>query len=427
MHTREKLVAGLVVGMVLVLTGVAQAVSIGVNFGSNRTGASLAAGDSAGVVAQTNWNNAPNASGSFTDATDSSGGATLVDVSWATSESWSHSGGAATSDGVLMKGWASANNNSTAGTVSISNIPYAKYALYLYVSHDRNNDDTRFTETGGALTNFVTREDASNSTIDDNPFVFNEITTSGGVGNYTKVSGLTQSSLWLNLYPNAASSDRGPLSGLQIVTAPPEGGVVSIAGITGHQQGDSATGNGSILTTINGAGITKPDPLDPGTWTHNSAWQTDWQGSFPGGAAQDADQGWAVVDLGRPKATEFLYLWNVNESNALDRGTQDFDLYYAVSPIVTPPAVGGAFQPYDFSSGGWTKLGDILSLAQGTGSDAMAVNGMFDISGAWGARYIGIDILSNYGSTWRAGLSEIAVTSLADVPEPATLSLLALG
>ena len=207
--------------------------------------------------------------------------------------------------------------------------------------------------------------------------------------------------------------------------------ILPIVGITGHQQGDSLNGDGSMLTAINGAGITKPDPADPATWTHANPWQTDWQGSYPGGSSSDADQGWAVVDLGAPQAAlGDLYLWNVNEVNALDRGTNQFNIYYATSPTVTPPPVGG-FQPYDFSSGGWTQLGGTLTLDQGTGSGALPVSGIFDISGASGAQYIGIDMLSNYGSTFRVGLAEIVVTAPGaqpgEIPEPITMLAVGLG
>jgi len=427
-RTRVFTLTAAVLAVVLIATA-AQAASIGLNFGSNRSGASLAAGDLAGVVAQMNWNNAPNADGSITNAMDDSGAGTTLGAVWSTDESWSHSSGATTADGILMEGWVSANNNSTASNISLSDIPYAGYDLYLYVSHDRANDDTRFNAPGTSITDFVTLEDADDATVAANPFVFNEITTSGGTGNYFKASGLTGSSLSLDFFPNNATSDRGPLSALQIVeAAPPVREIVPIVGITGHQQGDSLNGNGSMLTAINLAGITVVDPVDPSTWTHANSWQTDWQGSFPGGSPQDAVGGWAVLDLGSPQAAlENLYLWNVNEGSWPSRGTNEFNLYYATSPDVTPPAVGGSFQAYDFSSGGWTQLGDTLTLAEGTGSAGLPVSGIFDISGASGAQYIGIDILSGHGSDWRVGLSEIVVTSATAVPEPSTFLLLASG
>jgi len=209
-------------------------------------------------------------------------------------------------------------------------------------------------------------------------------------------------------------------------STPPVG--LPIAGITGHEDGDSFMGNGSMPTAVNGAGVTKPDPTDPSTWTHTNTWQTDWQGAFPGGSSSGANQGWAVIDLGSPQATlDEMLLWNVNEGNALDRGTQTFDIYYAVSPTVTPPVRTGSFQAYDFSSGGWTQLGGTQTLAQGTASGALPVSGTFDISGASGARYIGIDMLSNYGSTFRVGLAEIVVTATVPVVIPEPMTMLAVG
>jgi len=207
--------------------------------------------------------------------------------------------------------------------------------------------------------------------------------------------------------------------------------LLPIFGIAGHENGDSATGDGSIYTAISGVGLTKPDLEDPSTWTHTNSWQSDWQGNFTGGSPQNANQGWAVIDLGsEQEALENLYLWNVNEANALDRGVEDFNIYYATDPTVTPPDATDTPQTYDFASGGWTQLGDTETLLQGTADGALPVSGIFDISGASGAQFLGIDILSNYGSTFRVGLAEIAVTApttLPAVPEPSTFMLGALG
>ncbi len=210
------------VSVMVALTAAVQAGSVGVNFGSNRSGALLAATDTAGVVAQQNWNNAPNASGSIGDAKDGLGGLTGMGVTWTTNESWDLGGSPVTGDGKLMKGWVATHSDSSASTIALSSIPYAQYDLYLYVSHDRASEDTRFNETSvPAITNFVTVEDVTSTTVGANPFVFNEITTSGATGNYTKFTGLTQTSLSLEFYSQDDGNHRGPLSGLQIVDATP--------------------------------------------------------------------------------------------------------------------------------------------------------------------------------------------------------------
>jgi hypothetical protein len=224
------------------MIGRADAQKIGVNFGADDAGssnaASLAPGDVAGVVPQANWNNASLASGSITDAIDDSGTATTLDVAWASEESWSGVGGTPlTGDGVLVNSWISENGGDAApSTITVSEIPYDLYDLYIYVGHDRADEDTSFSETGGAFTDFVTLEDVTGVTVAADPFVFNEITTSGSSGNYFLASGLSQDSLGIEF--SVANGQRAPVNGFQIVLVPEPSSLVllSMAGLMfGHR------------------------------------------------------------------------------------------------------------------------------------------------------------------------------------------------
>lgn len=182
-----------------------------------------------------------------------------------------------------------------------------------------------------------------------------------------------------------------------------------------HRGDNNDPGDGSLSRSVNGAGLTVGDPGNPNTWTHNARWQDNWQGagSFANGATPGA---WYVMDLGAEFANlDDLYIWNVRE--VLDRGTRDVALYYATNPTVVP-ATSNA---YDFSSGGWTNMGN-YTIAQATGNNT-PVDTIIDLNGIPSARYIGFDIESNWGSTFRVGFAELQVTT----PEPATLSLLGLG
>ena len=188
---------------------------------------------------------------------------------------------------------------------------------------------------------------------------------------------------------------------------PGEGKVVPIAEVFAFHQGDSFDANGSILKIADGSGMAKVDSEDPSTWTISStAWADDWQGFS---ADNSADNTWAIIDLGAPTiGLDQMYLWNVQEGNALDRGTSTFDIYYATLPTETIPVQSGAVTPYSFGGGGWTQLSTGNNLAQGIQfGDPGEV---FDISGASGARYIGLHLTANHGGI-RTGLAEVAITS----------------
>lgn len=196
----------------------------------------------------------------------------------------------------------------------------------------------------------------------------------------------------------------------------------AISGVTatGHHQGDTNNGDGSIRTAVDGTGLTVGNPLDQNTWTHSNRWQDDWQGTW-NTAASD---GWMVLDLGASyNDLETLWIWNVTEGSHTDRGTQSFQLYFAETPTILPPSVG-AFQTYDFNSGGWTSLGGLETLPQG----GTNLSGTFDLSSISSARYIGLDLQSSFGATNpnRVGLSEVQITTQV-VPEPSVLALMALG
>ena len=188
---------------------------------------------------------------------------------------------------------------------------------------------------------------------------------------------------------------------------PGDGELVPIVEVFAFHQGDSLEENGSVLRTADGSGMAKGNPDDPATWTiNNTAWADDWQGFS---ADNSGNNTWVVVDLGSATAgLDVMHLWNVQETNALDRGTSAFDIYYATSPTQTPPAASDVVTSYDFGSGGWTQLSAGNALAQGSQIDDPGES--FDISGASGARYIGLHLTANHGGI-RTGLAEIAITS----------------
>jgi hypothetical protein len=105
-----------------------------------------------------------------------------------------------------------------------------------------------------------------------------------------------------------------------------------------------------------------------------------------------------------------MYLWNVQEGNALDRGVKDFEVFHATSPTLLPPVTGGTVTPYSFTSGGWTAIGDAeLKMGTQIGDAGQA----YDLSDAAGARYIGLKLTSNHGGV-RTGFAEVAFSDVVD-------------
>jgi hypothetical protein len=183
-------------------------------------------------------------------------------------------------------------------------------------------------------------------------------------------------------------------------------GVVGI----GSAVGDGADPNpGSHSNVVNGNGVTVNNPLDSSTWRHSNAWQDGWQ-------HKGAQAGSFILDLGSVRTNlDDLYIWNVTESGATNRGAKDIEVYYATSPTVTP--VKNVVN--DFASGGWTLVA-ATTLPQASGNNADAFSGLVDLSTVPSARYVGIRMINNYGGG-DVGLAEAEVT--VAVPEPATLGL----
>lgn len=195
---------------------------IGINFGSGRANAALLPGDSAGVIPQTNWNNAPGPSGGPITLTDATGALTSATISWATDEEWSIGGPAADPNGTLLNGWVSANNTADPpATITLSGIPFANYEIHVYLNHDRGTEDVLIREASDNFAPFLAHE---NDTDINFPVVFTEQTaTADGdisqTGNYLTLSGLQQADLQLILEPGggAGTTDRGAITGIQII------------------------------------------------------------------------------------------------------------------------------------------------------------------------------------------------------------------
>jgi len=196
----------------------------------------------------------------------------------------------------------------------------------------------------------------------------------------------------------------------------------AIGGVKGwaFQRGDNVDPlDGSISRALDGSGVTVGNPLNSSTWTHDITWQNNWQGNGPYSTSHPSTPGaWFVADLQRVYGLDKLYFWNVREGSALDRGTNNMHIYYAISPT-SMPATNSA---YNFASGGWTLLGN-YTIPKAPGG-ATGPDQIIDLTAITVARYIGFALNSNYDSAFRIGFAEVQFTP---TPEPSTLVLGVFG
>lgn len=197
-----------------------------------------------------------------------------------------------------------------------------------------------------------------------------------------------------------------------------QAGIVTVVSTTGHNNKDNFGGNMADMTS--GSGMNQPDPNDPSTWTATSnSFGDEWQSAALVAGGTNGKIGWTAFDFGSTvSGLESLYLWNIRENTAQGRRINQYNVYLATAPTVALPAAptDNSAVDYDFSSGGWTQLGGTMSLAQ-RGATPDPANAVLDLGGA-SARYLAIEILSNFGDANRTGLAEIGVTW---VPAPAAL------
>ncbi|MEJ6645063.1 MAG: hypothetical protein QNL33_17585 [Akkermansiaceae bacterium] len=199
-----------------------QGASIGLNLGEGRPNTALAANDVAGVVPQSNWNNLSGTSNAGPVVLNSdSGTPSGASVAWAVEEAWSVGDTTGSPDGSLLNGFFSENAGDDS-SITISNVPYAIYDLYVYLSHDRNLEDVILREGGGQFPDFTAIENNTDVTVA--PVTYSPQTVSGsGSGNYVRFTNLTNSTVDLQLLTvdlGPGSIDRNAIAGIQLVQVP---------------------------------------------------------------------------------------------------------------------------------------------------------------------------------------------------------------
>jgi hypothetical protein len=194
--------------------------AIGIDFVG--TGTAMAATESAGVIAKTNWNSATGASRSTALALkDETGAATGVTVTWTSDNTWATPVTDQAGSRRMMKGYLD-QGSGNATTVTVAGLPAAGYDIYLYVDGDNGVTarTSAYTISGTGITaTTINLTDPANTNFNA---TFTPANNSNG--NYVKFAGINVTSgFTLTATPGASTNGkRAPVNGIQIVpTTPP--------------------------------------------------------------------------------------------------------------------------------------------------------------------------------------------------------------
>ena len=125
---------------------------------------------------------------------------------------------------------------------------------------------------------------------------------------------------------------------------------------------------------------------------------------------------WIKVDLGGTYDVGNMYVWN-GLPGLPSWGAQTVDIYYST----TDPGNNVNDSEAAFNTAGWTSWGTVAGLAQYVSGSYLPTDTIaLDVN----ARYIALNVTAAYSGINNASIAELQFEA---VPEPATMSLLAIG
>ena len=219
----------------LVISSGAPATAISLNIVGYTTTA-MAASETAGVVAESNWNQATGATSSTALALlDQNGSNTGANATWKSDNTWNTSAPDVAGNSRMMRGYLD-NGAGNPTVVTVSNLPVSSTGYDIYVYADGANGAA--TRTGnyqlsgvGITTSTITATDAANT---DFSGTFTQANNS--TGNFVKFT-INATGFTLTATPGMAvdGSPRAPVNGIQIIPSTPATPDFSIAAGTATQ------------------------------------------------------------------------------------------------------------------------------------------------------------------------------------------------
>lgn len=182
-----------------------------------------------------------------------------------------------------------------------------------------------------------------------------------------------------------------------------------ITGVTATSNSEEIGFGRLAIKAVDGTGMTSAT-------THSNSASTMWM-SEVGQATSTSSDVYLLIDLGAVYAVDSFTVWNYNEDASAGR-----DNTRGVNAVVIE--YGTSVTGSDIDSA--ATLAGVTNFARASPNRFNNFTGeLFDPAGSFTARFIKINVDSNHGGNSNVvGLAEIQFTA---VPEPSSLSLLALG
>src|ERR1043165_2250463 len=194
--------------------------TISIDFQGNAPQA-MGAGEVAGVVPRSQWNNATGTTGTGLALVGDDGAATGATVGWSCSSTYQTGIADVAGNARMMRGYLDTTSSSVS-TVNIAGVPaaFTHYDVYVYIDSDISGQTSNSRYHIAAAPSSTIDNITSGSTAMAN-FGGTFLKGNGTAGNYVIFRGLTARSFTLTATPVSGSVARAPINGLQIVALTP--------------------------------------------------------------------------------------------------------------------------------------------------------------------------------------------------------------